>query len=187
MTLPEYKLGWVAGVFDYKATPIRKGGKNRAGGRQQLSLLVESKNLAVTNELCALTGTEPDNSEQRPRKDWMRRGCVTHCPAPDVEYPGERDTLPAMGKWTVSGAAAIVVLRAVQPFMVTDRGITDMITQCEAQLVTSGRGVGNVRKSIERLKGLGWPMPEGLEARIAAPVPEVAARQHRTAAQAGLA
>jgi len=185
MSIPEYKLGWVAAMIDYRGLPIRKGGKNRAGGRQQLTLLVESKNLAITDELCRLTGTEPDNSDARPRKPWMRRGCTEHCPEPDVEYPGEGG-LPAMGKWTVSGAAALIVLKAVQPYMITDRGISSMIREIEENLVTSGRGVGNVRKAVQRLKGLGWPIPMGLERRIAAPVPPLAAHMHRTAAQVRL-
>jgi len=175
--IPEYKLGWVAGVLDFKGTVVRKNNKLRK--TPQLCLMVESVNLDVVDELCRLTGTDPETKEKRPRKDWMRRGCVTHCPEPDIEYPGDRETLPAQGRWTVTGAAAVIVLSAVQKYMITDRSITAMLEEAQLNLVTSGRGVGNVRAAMNRLAALGWPIPRGMRQRVAGPVPPERASAHK--------
>lgn len=184
--IPEYKLGWVAGIIDFKGTVVHKGGRARAGGRPQLCLMVETKNLAIAEELCRLTGTGSDYHEARERKEWMRRGCITHCPEPDIEYPGQRDMLPAMGRWTVSGAAAIIVISAVQKYMISDNGISELYREARDHLATSGRGTGSVRKAVARLALLGWPIPRELR-KIAPPVPLEDARLHNKAGTAAFA
>lgn len=156
--VPDAKLAWVAAILDLKGTIIRKNNRMRA--TPQLVLSVDTKHHGVVSELCRLTGQEAEPHQARPKKDWMKRGCTTHCPEPDVEYRGwgEGD-LPPTARWTVTGAGAAVILYNVIPFMVTDKGLEDAMNEMMENLVTNGRGVGMVRSAVLRLAALGWQIP----------------------------
>jgi len=82
----------MAAVLDMKGTIIVKSNQTRA--TPQIVLMVESTNVGVVAELGRLTGSVIEPRESRFRPAWMRRGCITHCPEPDVEYPEQPDYLP---------------------------------------------------------------------------------------------
>jgi hypothetical protein len=175
--IPEYKLGWVAGVLDYKGTIIRKANSRRA--TPQLVLMVESTNSAVVAELSQLTGGAPEPRDNRLRKEWMSRGCKVHCPEAHVHHEGPGEWhLPPVSRWTVTGAGMAIVLFNVIPYMVTDKGMQQAMDDSLAHLVTSGRGVGAVRASVVRLAELGWNLPPQIKDKISQPVSEEAARLH---------
>ena len=159
MTTPvsREKFAWMAGVFDLKGAIIRKNNKTRA--TPQLALMVEITNTAVVEELARLTGSNVEPRDSRPRKDWMRRGCVTHCPEPDVEYPAQPEYLPAQTRWSVTGAAAAVVLYSVIPYMVTDKGMQAALDEMLGNVNLAGRSGNNARRAVARLAACGWPLP----------------------------
>ena len=130
--------------------------------------MVESAQLRVIERLCTLTGTsvEPNKNEGRRQKDWIARGCTEHCPEAHVHHEGS--PLPPIGRWTLTGAAAAVVLHSVVPFMVTDGGLGDMKDESLANVVLSGQGSGATKAAIRRLAALGWPLPPLIDQRFRA-------------------
>ena len=154
------KLGWVAGVFDLKGRLIHK--KNQMRATPQVVLMVETKEMAVVRELANLTGTRPEATERRPLKDWMRRGCSEHCP--EAHFHGHEELeglyMPAIARWTVTGAGMYVVLSNVLPYIQIDRGYTEAMDQVLGNTVLSGQGAHAVISSLRRLHGLGWEIPE---------------------------
>lgn len=155
--VPEVKLAWVAGILDYKGNLIRKNNKTRA--TPQIVLMVESTNTSIVAELARLTGSSPEPREGRRRKEWMRRGCITHCPEPDIEYPPQEDTLPDDIRWTLTGSAAAIVLYNVIPYMVTDRGMQATMEEILGNVSLYGRSGNGVRQAAHRLYQLGWKLP----------------------------
>lgn len=161
-------FAWVAGVLDMKGRMVRKNNKQRA--TPQLVLMVETKNFRVVNELAKLTGTNPELHEPRPLKEWMRKQCAEHCPEGHVHVSSRQDgygwAMPTVGRWTITGAGAAVVLHSVLPYMRNDFGLdwrTDMIIE---QAVLTGQGWGATQAQLLRLRALGWPMPPRFEARL---------------------
>ena len=120
MSIPMYQLGWMAGILDMKGVIIGKKNKQRA--TPQLVLMVETKQVEVIRGLSAMTGTSPDFQPAKDVEEWMRRGCVDHCPEKHVhvghDYPKQ---MPATARWTVTGAAMAVVLHNVLPFVRNDQ------------------------------------------------------------------
>lgn len=155
--IPREKLAWMAAVLDMKGTIIIKANATRA--TPQVVLMVESTHNAVVAELARLTGSVIEPKESRQRPPWMRRGCITHCPEPDVEYPAQPDTLPAQSRWTVTGAAAAVVLHSVIPYMVTDKGMEKALEEIMGNVDLHGRSGNSARQAVKRLGDLGWRLP----------------------------
>jgi hypothetical protein len=161
--IPDAKLAWVAAVLDLKGAVIRKNNQTRA--TPQLVLYVDSKQHGVVRELCQLTGQDAEPHTPRPKKEWMQRGCAEHCPEPDREHSGE---LPPTSRWTVTGAAAAVILHNVIPFMVTSRGVEleEAMNEMVKNLALTGRGSGAVFAASRRLADLGWELPLLLAKRL---------------------
>jgi hypothetical protein len=156
-TIPSVKLAWAAAVLDMKGTIIIKSNKTRA--TPQIVLMVESTHVGVVAELGRLTGSTIEPKEARFRPAWMRRGCITHCPEPDIEYPEQPDYLPAQTRWTVTGAAAAIVLHNVIPYMVTDKGMQTALDEILGNVNLQGRSGNSARQAVARLAGLGWVLP----------------------------
>lgn len=160
--LSQSKLCWVAGVFDLKARVINKNNKQRSKQSVQMVLYVESKNYTVIRTLCRLTGTSVETQEAQDHPDWMRKGCAEHCPDQHVHVNntnGYSFGMPAISRWTATGAAAAIILYNVIPHMETERGLGDALEEMLEQTVTSGQGWGAVKASIRRLRDLGWTLP----------------------------
>lgn len=162
MTLPMAQLGWLAGVLDLKAKIVTKANQQRATA--QYVLVVDSKDYSLIRELGTMVGTRPELKAKRERPEWMRRGCVEHCPEQHVHVPYQH-AYPAMGRWTVTGAAAAVVIYNASIYMRTSkREQLDVV--CETlikQAVLDGQGAGATVKSIRRMADLGWDLPEQFE------------------------
>ena len=165
MKISKSDLGWVAGIIDLKAMIVRKNNKRRK--TPQIVLLVDCKEDRVVRRLAKLTGTAPEAHSQHPLKPFMRRGCKEHCKEPhihvDEEYPWN---MPETTRWTLTGAAAAIVLYNLSPYMSTYteyRGTVDMIF---ATMVTEGQGSGQVRASVKRLAELGWTIPKKISDKL---------------------
>jgi hypothetical protein len=170
MPAPE-ELAWLAAILDLKGHIIRKNNKTRA--TPQLVLMVESTQLRVIEKLCHLTGTsvEPTKKDEGRRQgDWKQRGCTEHCPEPHVHHEGA--PIAPVGRWTVTGAAAAVVLHNVIPYMVTDRGLGTMRDELMGNLVLAGPGSGATKAAIRRLAQLGWDLPQEMGVRLLAEADE---------------
>lgn len=156
--IPMNKLGWFAGVIDLKGraravnTPSRKN--------PLLTLRVDSRELPIIRELCSLTGTRATFAPEKHAHEWQRKGCIEHCPEPHVHIDR---TMPAMGTWHITGAGAAIVLYNLLPFLLSDRGFTELMDDALAVVPESGPGRHAIDLSIRRLKDLGWEIPPGLE------------------------
>lgn len=150
-------ISWVAGILDMKGLIIRK--KNQQRKTPQLVLMVETKQFGVVRELSRLTGTSPELQERKETKDWMRKGCVEHCPERHVHVTDTDSVMPPIARWTTTGAAAAVVLWNTVPKMRTERGLREALSVMLDQTVVAGQGWGATRSAIRRLRDLGWPLP----------------------------
>lgn len=164
--IPEAKLAWFAAVLDLRSHIIVKDNKMRA--TPQFVLMVQSVNYAVVREMARLVGTSPEALTPRKKKDFMRRGCTEHCPEAHI-HALEDEALPPTGKFTITGAAAAVVLDAVIPYMITDRGLGAVRDQIFAQMKLTGQGAGATRTAVRRLEALGWPIPDQIAKGLAEP------------------
>lgn len=163
MSLPASQLGWVAGVLDLRGKILRKQNQQRA--TPQIVIVVESSSVPVIRALSRLTGTAPDfrNQEELPH-EWARRGCEEHCPDKHIHVS---PNLPLTAKWTVTGAAAAVVLFNVLPFLMSDKGWDETFQECLDNVKLTGQGSGAVRKTLRRLEDLGWDLPPECEVLVA--------------------
>jgi hypothetical protein len=158
-TINPEDLAYFAAILDLKGSIIRKRNKMRA--TQQIVLSVESKNIRIIGFLASMTGTKPEAQLSKDVNDWLRKGCTEHCPEKHIHvndqgYPWR---MPAVSRWTVTGAGAAVVLHNVIPWLRTDRGLKEAMESILDQVVTTGQGWGATRASLRRLRDLGWQLP----------------------------
>jgi hypothetical protein len=156
-------LAWMAGIIDLKGRIIVKNNKSRA--TPQIVLAVQCKEYAIIRRLGQLVGTSPELVKARETPDWMRRGCDEHCPEPHVHVNGGPPgagpgSLVATARWTVTGVGMAVVLTALRPYLQVHRDYEEAIEAITANMVHAGQGVGMVRKQLDRMKELGWTIPE---------------------------
>ena len=158
--IPPQQLGYMAGVLDLKGRLLYKNNRTRA--TRQVVLAVETKERQVIRYLSNATGTAPEFTAARPLKDFMRRGCVEHCPEEHIHI-GEDTAMPPIGRWTITGAGMVVVLHNLSPYLTVDRGYPEAVAEVLATVDLHGRGSAMVLTSLRRLEGLGWDMPPRFE------------------------
>jgi hypothetical protein len=154
-------LGWMAAVLELKGMIITKKNKSRA--TPQVVLVVESKHLAVIDRLCKLTGTNVEAKTQNVLPaEWKRRGCTEHCPDAHIHLL-DSPPLPLTSRWTLTGAAAGVVLESLKPYLTgwVTGGFAAAYDMIMTDAALTGRGSGTVKASVFRLMSLGWPLPDG--------------------------
>lgn len=158
------QLGWMGGIIDMKGRTREQTSLMRR--HPQCILVVETGQLPVVQRLARLTGTRPTITQGRPLSKSLRRGCSEHCPEPHEHFT---PTLPTIGRWYISGAAAAVVLEALleepNPYLTVD--VTERIEflgKIKETIPADGRGRHAVNKSIERMRKLGWEIPGYLDA-----------------------
>ena len=165
--IPAPQLGWMAGIIDLKGRLLRKNNQRRA--TSQIVLAVESKEVAIVRGLSRLTGTSPEMQERRPLREWMRTGCTEHCPEPHVHVSRDGLFMPHMARWTITGAAMVVILDNVLPFLMVDRGYREAMAEVVANTKFVGQGSGATVAALQRLKDLGWEMPKPFEGPMSLP------------------
>jgi hypothetical protein len=163
MTIPVAQLAWMAGVIDLKGKMIYKTNQKRAEGSKQITLYIESTQFPIIKKLGEMTGTNPEFKTTRDRHEgWYRRGCEEHCPNQHVHVvAGE---FPPAARWTISGAPMAVVLHSLTPYLIQDKGFTEAIAYAYENMVLSGQGAGANVSSLRRLHGLGWRIPDIINA-----------------------
>jgi hypothetical protein len=153
-------LAWIAGIVDLKGRINYKRAKSRT--TPQITLTVNSTMLAVVQRMCTLTGTTPETHTMRPLSESVRRGCVLHCPDQHI-HVGPEAFAPYALKWTASGSSLLVVVHNLRPYLVIDQGYEHAEDEIRAGLPLTGRGAQAVLSSCNRLRNLGWQLPEILE------------------------
>jgi hypothetical protein len=170
VTLKVSDLAWMAAVIDVKGAVTVK--RNTSRRTPQVVLYVNTREARVARRLGALTGTEPEAHEKQ-TAPFARRGCKEHCLVPHVhvhedgEYPWQ---MPEVTRWALTGAAMAVVLLNLEPYMATYSDYARDVETVLDNLVTGGQGFGMVRSSVERLRALGWRIPERIAAKMNAGV-----------------
>lgn len=161
MSLPMSKLGWMAGVVDVKGRIIIKANKKR--NTKQYVLAVTSKDGFLIRELSSLTGTKPEVRQHKDIPEWMRRGCVEHCPEAHVHVRDSNEPYPYFQVWTVTGASMAVILHNLSPFLMSDRPYDEAYNYILATVPVTGRGATQVMAALKRLEDLSWDLPEVFE------------------------
>lgn len=159
MSIPVAQLAWMAGVVDLKGKIIYKANQKRAPGSKQITLYIESTQFPIIKKLGSLTGTSPELKTTRDRHEgWYRRSCEEHCPSQHVHVvAGE---FPPAARWTISGSPMAVVLTALLPYLIQDKGFSEATAYAYENMVLSGQGAGATVSSLRRLHALGWKIPD---------------------------
>lgn len=160
-------MAWMAGVIDVKGAVIRKNNKTRR--TPQVVLYVQTREERIAVRLSALTGIAPEAHERRLPEQFLRRNCAEHCKVPHVhvgegEYPWQ---MPPTTRWALTGIAAAVVLANLAPFMSTYPDYAEDVVMIVGNFAAAGQGSGAVRKTLLRLKALGWQIPVAVAVRLA--------------------
>lgn len=164
-----HELAWMAGIFDLKGRFTTK--INRTRKTPQVVLYVETKNEAIIRRLSGSTGMSPEMRDAKPLKDFMRKGCDTHCPEPHVHiHPQQPEgteelMMPPMARWTITGVSIVIIANNVTPYLCTDNQMAYREVAATIKAVTplTGQGSGTVVSAIRRLAFLGWTLPEEYE------------------------
>lgn len=159
MITPE-RLGWMAGIIDLKGRIYTK--RNRQRATAQMVLTVDSKEIGVIRALGSMTGTSPELQTATDMPEFMRRNCGQHCPDAHTHVQAVQ-YLPAIGRWTITGASMVVVLSSLMPMLTVDRGYEEAVDVAIKNTKLTGQGSGMVVMGLLRLKDLGWPLPEVYE------------------------
>lgn len=154
-------LAWMAGIVDLKGRINRKQPKTRASA--QITLSVTSTMIQVVERMCRLTGTAPEIQATKPLNEIIRRGCIEHCPEQHIHVGGPDGFAPYAIKWTASGSSLLVVVHNLRPYLVIDQGYGPAEDEIRASLPLAGRGAQAILTSCNRLRNLGWQLPEILE------------------------
>ena len=154
------ELAWMAGIVDLKGRITYKRPKSRS--TPQITLTVNSTMIPVVERMCRLTGTTPEIHTMRPLSETIRRGCIEHCPEQHIHVSVD-GLSPYALKWTVSGSSLLVVVHNLRPYLVIDQGYGPAEDEIKSALPLSGRGAQAILTSCNRLRSLGWQLPEFLE------------------------
>lgn len=154
---------WMAGIIDLKGRLLYKSNPTRKSSRQ-ITLSVETSVAAVTKRLAAMTGTSPEAKSRKPLSEMLRRQCTEHCPDAHV-HVDDHLHMPAVSRWTISGAGMIVVLEGLEPYLCEDTwlGFADGLAEARSKVSFNGRGAYAVLSCINRLHALGWALNDQFE------------------------
>ncbi len=156
--IPAEKLGWMAGILDLKGRIAYKNNKQRR--TRQTVLFVETKVFEIVQAMAAMTGTSPDLKQAKPLSEFIRRGCVEHCPEAHVHVDRMGLMMPQTSRWTVTGAALVVVLHNLRPYLMVERGYEAAVTEVLANQNLTGPGANAMLVAVRRLQQAGWTVPE---------------------------
>ncbi len=158
--IPPARLGWMAGVLEMKGRLRVYDTKTRRNPLYKL--VVESHHVDTVQRLAKMTGSKFEQTDETViEQPADRRGCVEHCPEPHVHAVTRK--LPMLGKWHMTGAAAAIVLRNLDPYFTPDDGERAKFVQGVFDCVPwSGRGRAAVDRSIARMQAHGWEIPQEL-------------------------
>jgi hypothetical protein len=158
MSINKAELGWMAAVIDMKGHLVRKNNQTRR--TSQFVLMVDTKDPRIAQRLAASTASKAEAKEHIPSGEaFTRRGCATHCPDAHIHIDESGWQMPGITRWAITGAAMVVVLLNLAPYMSTYEEYADDVEEALSAMAVSGRGSGAVKAAVRRLSGLGWRIP----------------------------
>lgn len=98
---------------------------------------------ALITWLSELTGVAPVIT----RRSFTKHRCTEHCPSSHQSI----ESLSA--RWSVTGARATVVLRAVRPWLIFQADAADWVLELT-------KDSSFKPATVEKMRALGWPVPE---------------------------
>lgn len=137
MALDLAVIAWCGGIIDaigmvrVRTTP---------GGTELAYVAVSTPQLAIARRLAELTGATVTTV----RRDYTRVGCTEHCEAAHLHVNS------TTGRWSLTGAKAVVFLAAVQPYIVTR---ADDV----AEVLAATGDAPNKPATARKMHALGWP------------------------------
>jgi hypothetical protein len=156
------ELAWMAAVIELKGRFRKYDTDSRA--TSMYKLMVEVSQIHVAERLAKLTGTKVSYSEPRDMNAAAgRKACREHCPTPHHHVTA---TMPRIGRWDMSGAGVIIVMHSLEPFLdesgndEREEFIVEALTCVPLGKRQPGRAA--IDRTILRLAGLGWAIPEEL-------------------------
>lgn len=133
---------WVAGVIDARGH-IEISDRH---DKPQPRVTITTRRITLLDRLAQLTGTKVSADD----RGYSRRPCTHHCTDQHVHVVRQSS------KWRVDSARALVVLAAVQPYVVAQR---DEVAEAIAVGLRSWPAArGNTGA---QMAALGWPLPVG--------------------------
>jgi hypothetical protein len=135
-TVTPAQIAWCAGVIDslglIKTRPMRTGSELAYVG-------VSSARIDILEHLSRLTGTRVVTVS----RDYNRLGCGEHCTEAHLHVQS------VTGRWSLTGARALVFLDAIEPYLVTRRA--------EAKAaIAAGETAPSKPAVLRKMKELGW-------------------------------
>lgn len=161
--MEEWKKAWAAGILDFQGHVQTKKNQQRAAGSQQIMIYVDTSIDEIVDRLGEMTGANVEMKvRHRVKAEWSRKGCAEHCPEEHIHV--NEYQMPATGRWSVTGAAAAIVLWNLREYLSTEREPWDWaLSQCLSQLKLTGQGSAAIIAAARRLHSLGWTLPPVME------------------------
>jgi hypothetical protein len=133
-------LAYLAGVID---TQGRITTRRTADGTLLPMVAVSTRDTRLLRWLGQISGMRPVTT----RRNYSKAGCGQHCPDKHQHIVSES------GRWSVSGAKATIILRAVRPYL--------RLQQEEVgHALTVGLEAPFKPATPQKMAGLGWELPE---------------------------
>lgn len=135
--IDETDVAYVAGLVDALG---RVRTRETTAGTLIAELSISSGNVSALSYVAHLTGVRVVRTSRR----YPRVGCREHCPDP------HRVVESASARWQLTGARAVVVLRAIRPYL---RALGDTVDEVLDMTADAPSKPGTTRRMIS----LGWP------------------------------
>jgi hypothetical protein len=136
MPTPE-QLAWCAGVIDtlgsIKTRPMDTGS-------ELAYVAVSSARIDILQILADMTGS----AVVTVRRDYKRLGCGEHC------TEAHQHVLSVTGRWSLTGAKAIVFLAAIEPYLLTKQ-------EEAGKALAAGMDAPHKPATLKKMYELGWP------------------------------
>ena len=127
---------WLAGVLDAIGR-IRV--RYADSGTALAEVAVSSPHVELLEKVAAMTGVKVTPV----RRDYNRLGCSEHCREPHLHVES------ITGRWSLTGARAVIVLRAIRPHLV--------VLGPDADRVLAYAGDAPFKKAtVDKMRALGW-------------------------------
>lgn len=140
MMLNETDLAWCAGVMDTMGlVKIR----TLSNGTLLPLVFFHSTKIEILEKLSELAGGKVTIVN----KSYVRSPCVQHCQEPHVHISS------TSGRWTISGARALIFLSGVEPFIRVRR-------QEIVEVIALGSAAPRKPATVEKMREMGWPIAE---------------------------
>lgn len=130
------QVAYVAGILDSLA---RVRVRELDNGTKLAVVAISSPNLDLLRVVAQLTGVKV----VRVRRSYGRVGCTQHCDQPHLHVSSDT------GRWELVGVRAVMVLRAVRPYLVTLANEVDDVLAVTANAPAKPA-------TVRKMHALGW-------------------------------